>query len=963
MGFVLTLIIILVISFYFWMKKHFNYWKNRGFLQVDGSFPLGSLSGVGTKICSTEKYDLIYKGFKGKASVVGFYNFLSPAVLPIEPELIKNILVLNFASFHDRGLYYNKKDDPMSANLVALEGQEWKERRTKITPLFSSGKIKMMFEIVTEIGDKLVNAIKRELNESTEQDMRVWAQKYTNDTISNIAFGLSLSCLDGENLEFLKNGKRLFELKPWEVLKILFTSEMPKLSRFLRLKFTAGNTGEFFHKTFLETFNYRQNNSIERNDLVSLLLKLKDVYTLTELAAEAFLVYTGGFETSSTLITFALYEFSLNQQIQERLRDEINSGIENNDGKLTYELLNSFKYLEMVINETLRKYPPLSNIFRKTTKDYKIPDEDLLICKGTAVIINTYSLHHDPQYFSKPDKFDPERFNEENIGSIKPYTFLPFGAGARNCIGMRFGMMQTKIAITKLISNFSFKPCSKTTIPMKFKPSSPFICPVDGMFLSVESFLLYSWLSNIFNVWKNRGFLQVKGSLPFGSLKGVGSIMTRFEGLESCYKAYKGKAPAVGYYSLFKANLLALDPNLIKNVLVTDFASFHERTLYYNKKDDPLSANTLTFDGQEWKDRRQKLTPIFTSGKMKMMFEITDKIGDQLVSTLASKLTESSDQDIRNWCQRFTADNIMNIAFGINGNCIEDPNSEFMKYGRKAVDLSALQLFNFVFTNNFPNVSRKLGLKFFPKEVGDFFLNVFQQTLEYREKNEINRNDLVSMLLKLKGQLETNEMAAESMVTFAAGYETSSTLMQFTLYELALNPEIQQRLRDEINSGIKENGGKLTYELLNSFKYLDMVIKESLRKYPSIPIYSRECNKEFQIPDTNLVIPKGTTVYISAYSLHRDPEYWINPDKFDPERFNEENERNITPFTFLPFGEGPRQCLGMRFGSMQSKAGVAKLISSFLFSPCIKTTIPMKFVPTAPFLFPKGGMWLKVEKI
>jgi cytochrome P450 family 6 len=115
MGLFLFLSVALIASLYFWKKKHFSFWTARGFLQADGSFPLGSLGGVGTQMCSTEKYDSLYKQFKGKASAIGFYNFLSPAILPIDPELIKNILVRDFSSFHDRGLYYNKEDDPVSA--------------------------------------------------------------------------------------------------------------------------------------------------------------------------------------------------------------------------------------------------------------------------------------------------------------------------------------------------------------------------------------------------------------------------------------------------------------------------------------------------------------------------------------------------------------------------------------------------------------------------------------------------------------------------------------------------------------------------------------------------------------------------------------------------------------------------------------------------------------------------------
>lgn len=123
------------------------------------------------------------------------------------------------------------------------------------------------------------------------------------------------------------------------------------------------------------------------------------------------------------------------------------------------------------------------------------------------------------------------------------------------------------------------------------------------------------------------------------------------------------------------------------------------------------------------------------------------------------------------------------------------------------------------------------------------------------------------------------------------------------MYELALNSDIQERLRQEIKSGIAANDGKLSYDLLFSFKYLDMVVNETLRKYPPAFIITRNSTKDFRIPDTDMIIPANTDININVFSVHRDPEYYPNPDKFDPERFTPENVRNRKPFTFIPFGK------------------------------------------------------------
>lgn len=285
----------------------------------------------------------------------------------------------------------------------------------------------------------------------------------------------------------MKKGKRIFDLSPYEFIKFFFASAFPNLSRKLHLTIFKNDGSDFFLNAFLQTFDYREKNDTKRTDFVSMLLALKNSYKPKELAAEAFLVYTGGFETSSALISFTAYELARNPTIQERLREEIKNAIDENDGKLTYEMIFGLKYLDQVFNESLRKYPPIPNVARRTTKDYSIPGTELLILKGTDVFVPTYSLHHDPEYYPEPEKFDPERFAPENdVRTLHPFTFLPFGEGPRNCMGMRFGMMQSKIAVAKILQNFTVTTNEKTQNTIKFIPSNPFLIPVGGLSLNFE---------------------------------------------------------------------------------------------------------------------------------------------------------------------------------------------------------------------------------------------------------------------------------------------------------------------------------------------------------------------------------------------------------------------------------------------------------------------------------------------
>ena len=350
------LLIAALVSAYFWVQKQFSFWDKRGFLTIKPSFPFGNFSGVGYNTTLAEKFDEIYKEFKGKAPICGYYTFLSPTLMPLDPELAKNILIRDFNSFHDRGFYYNRKDDPLSANMLAIEGAEWKEIRNKLSPTFTSGKMKLMFDIVNEISDRLIKVVGDEVKTTSTIEMKEYTAKYTNDVIGNVAFGIEPNCLQDSNSDFRKYGKRLFDLSAIDLLKFLFTRAVPDLSRKLGLAAFEKTATKYFMKIFKETFALREKQGPEfkRNDFLELLLKMKKVgnndgLTVEELAANAFLFYAGGFETSSTTITFSLFELALNQDIQDKLRQEIQENI-GSDGKIIYEKLMEMKYLDNFVN-------------------------------------------------------------------------------------------------------------------------------------------------------------------------------------------------------------------------------------------------------------------------------------------------------------------------------------------------------------------------------------------------------------------------------------------------------------------------------------------------------------------------------------------------------------------------------------------------------------------------------------
>ncbi|KAM7343834.1 putative cytochrome P450 6a14 [Cochliomyia hominivorax] len=490
--------------------------------------------------------------------------------------------------------------------------------------------------------------------------------------------------------------------------------------------------------------------------------------------------------------------------------------------------------------------------------------------------------------------------------------------------------------------------------------------------------LVVLWLYNTYTYWKRRGVCYETPLPLIGNFKGIGTTLHFRDVTQRLYNKFKGQAPFCGYYMFVTKAALIIDLDLIKHILIKDFSSFHDRPAFNNVEDDPLTGHLLTLEGEQWKAMRAKLTPVFTSAKMKYMFSTVLKIGEYFVEAVKNEMKVSPEQnvEVKELCARFTTDVIGNCAFGIECNSLKDPNAEFRNKGKSIfTDTRHGPIVQtFMVTN--PKFSRKFHMKFLSDQVTDFFLNVVRQTVNYRLENNIKRNDFMDLIIELKAKneeeakkskgidlshgLTIEQMAAQTFVFFLAGFETSSTTMSFCLYELARNLDIQEKLREEILANIKENNGKLTYECMNAMNYLDQVIAETLRMYPVIPNLIRKSLVDYQVPNTCHILEKGTSVVIPVGAIHYDPEYYPNPMKFDPSRFEPQEIEERHPCVYLPFGDGPRNCIGMRFGKMQTKIGLITLLKHYRFECCSQTEIPVE-IDKKNFLYTaKNGITLKV---
>lgn len=204
-----TLVVVLFVAAFFLVKRQYSYWEIVGIPNVKAKIPFGNLLSVARKENSfgTALYD-IYK--QTKEPFIGIYMFFRPALLIRDAELVKNILTKDFQHFPDRGVYCEPETDPMSATLFALPGEAWKSLRAKLTPAFTSGKLKGMFPIVHKVGDELVRYLKPIADRGDSIDIRDLAGRYVLDCIASIIFGQDgISTINDPKHEFRTSGKKI----------------------------------------------------------------------------------------------------------------------------------------------------------------------------------------------------------------------------------------------------------------------------------------------------------------------------------------------------------------------------------------------------------------------------------------------------------------------------------------------------------------------------------------------------------------------------------------------------------------------------------------------------------------------------------------------------------------------------------------------------------------------------------
>ncbi|XP_049880682.1 cytochrome P450 6B6-like [Pectinophora gossypiella] len=482
----------------------------------------------------------------------------------------------------------------------------------------------------------------------------------------------------------------------------------------------------------------------------------------------------------------------------------------------------------------------------------------------------------------------------------------------------------------------------------------------------IVSTALYFYSVRNHDYWKKRN-VKHEAPLPLigNHIDNLFGIKGMIETSVELYNKYR-EEKIIGYYRGTTPELIVKDLELIKKIMATDFPYFYNRGLSRNPDIEPTFGNLFHAEGDRWRLLRQRLTPAFTTAKLKAMFPLVVRCAESLQDVVMELASHRGTYDARELMARFTTEFIGACGFGIEMNSINNEHSSFRELGRIMFTRSLRNRLLLPIWELFPEVRNILRVD--PDAAEKGITAIVKQIRHQRKYQPIGRHDFIDLLLELekKGKIvgesiekfdkdgapETVEMEmdpkcqmAQVFIFFAAGFETSSSATSYTLHVLAYNPEIQRRVQDEIDSVMKKYDNKLCYDAIAEMSLLDMAFQEAMRMFPSVGVLNRICTRQYTIPDLGITIDPGVKILIPVQAIQMDEKYFDNPKEFRPERFTPEEKRKRHAYTYLPFGAGPRACIGERLGHMQSLAGLAALLHRVTVEPAASSRREIRVHP------------------
>ncbi|XP_028982658.1 cytochrome P450 4C1-like isoform X1 [Diachasma alloeum] len=380
-----------------------------------------------------------------------------------------------------------------------------------------------------------------------------------------------------------------------------------------------------------------------------------------------------------------------------------------------------------------------------------------------------------------------------------------------------------------------------------------------------------------------------------------------------------------------------------------------------------FGTGLLTSAGQKWQTRRKILTPAFHFSVLREFVEVFDQEGRRMVENLRSVGGETT-VDLVTFIAKYTLNTICETAMGTSLVGMEASSENFQKTYRNAIQTMGHVLLHrkmihfrllrpwlhldliFFLTKSgrihdkclsiIRGFSKKIirERQQYHEETHGVFLKQLQQDnsiskmdFQQSSKKRLAMLDLLIAAMKIHRNIDENGIWEEVDTFMFEGHDTTAMGICFTLLLLAEHKDCQDIARNEVDEVMRNRDGKMGIHEQQHLPYLEMCIKEGLRLYPSVPFISRNLDDDLHLK--TFTIPAGTMAHLHIYDLHRDPNFWPDPERFDPDRFLPENCIGRHPFQYIPFSAGPRNCIGQKFALMELKTLIGYLLHNFYLEP------------------------------
>ncbi|HSR24256.1 MAG TPA: cytochrome P450, partial [Candidatus Eisenbacteria bacterium] len=650
-----------------------------------------------------------------------------------------------------------------------------------------------------------------------------------------------------------------------------------------------------------------------------------------------------GHETTSTALAWALALLSRHPEARERLAEEVDSAL---GGSVpTAEGVASLAWTRAVVQEALRLCPPLWTIERDAVGDEEL--DGVAIPAGSTVVVSPYLVHRNPDVWPNPEGFQPERFLPEAGADRHRLAFIPFGAGRRGCIGRGFALLEATIALAVIAQRWELDllpggvPLPEASVTLRPRGGLPMALRRRRRADAVPAAAAPAApLGRVVPRRSLPGILRRLLHDPLGSMTRL--LLDHGDLVE---------LPFPGHRAFVLAR-----PEHVEHVLVTRQDNYTIAFTYRLLKVF-LGSGMITAEGEEYARQRRLVQPLF---------------GHQRVAALAPPMAEATLHSLRSW-DRLPDGSTLDAAAAMSALTLDIVGRTLFGADLTGATGAVLPAVATLQRAALP-VARNPLVWLAPRAAGATTPSYWRYAAAMRTLHRVvarvmaerlatpapeEPRDVLDVLLSAgrDDRAPTERQVRDEMMTFfMAGHETTANALAWTLALLSIHPWAWERLRAEVDAAL---GGRVpTAEDAASLVWTRAVLQEAMRLYPPVWTIERDAVGDDELD--GVAIPAGSTVVVSPYLVHRNPDVWPNPEGFRPERFLPEASQARHRLSYIAFGAGHRGCVGRGFALLEAAIALAMITQRYRLD-LAPGARPVPEVSVT--LRPRGGLPMTLRRV